>query len=109
MSDSNFDRRRFLKIAAASAAATSLGSLLSAGSALAAEKLSPSDAAAVGLGYVEKAESSKDAMYKKGAKCDSCILYVTAQASGGWAPCGAFGGKLVAGAGWCKAYAPKPG
>lgn len=108
-SDSTLDRRRFLRLAAASVTTVSLGSLLGTGSALAADKLAVTDPTAVALAYVEKAESSKDPAYKKGTKCDTCVLYATAQAAGGYAPCGAVGGKLVAGAGWCKAYAPKPG
>ncbi len=108
-SDSTLDRRRFLRLAAASVTTVSLGSLLGTGSALAADKLAVTDPTAVALAYVEKAESSKDPAYKKGTKCDTCVLYATAQAAGGYAPCGAVGGKLVAGTGWCKAYSPKPG
>lgn len=109
MSESKFDRRRFLHLAAASMTTVSLGSLLGTGSAVAADKLAVTDPTAVALAYVEKAETSKDPAYKKGSKCETCVLYVAAQAAGGYAPCGAVGGKLVAGAGWCKAYSPKPG
>lgn len=109
MSDSTIDRRRFLRLAAASVTTVSLARLLGAGSAVAADKLAVTDPTAVALAYVEKAETSKDPAYKKGAKCESCVLYVAAQAAGGYAPCGAVGGKLVAGAGWCKVYSPKPG
>lgn len=106
MSNTPLNRRRFLQLAAASAATAGLGALPL--SSQAAEKLSPTDPVAVSLAYVEKAETSKDPAYKKGTKCDTCTLYVTAQASGGYAPCGAVGGKLVAGAGWCKVYTPVP-
>lgn len=103
----NFDRRGFLRIAAASAATVTLSNLI-AGTASAAEKLPVTDPTAVALGYVEKAEDSKDATFKKGSRCDNCALYVAAQAKDGWAPCGAVGGKLVAAGGWCKVYSPKP-
>lgn len=102
-----FNRRGFLRFAAASAATVTLSSLV-AGAANAADKLAPADPTAVALGYVEKAEDTKDAMHKKGTRCDNCALYVTAQAKDGWAPCGAVGGKLVAAGGWCKVYTAKP-
>lgn len=108
MSESSLDRRRFLKLAVATAATASVGGLMCAGRAAAADKLSPTDPAAVSLAYVEKAETSKDPAYKKGSTCENCMLYQTAQAAGGHAPCGAFGGKLVAAAGWCKVYVAKP-
>lgn len=108
MSESRFNRRHFLQLAAVSAATASVGGLMGAGNAVAAEKLSLTDPAAVSLAYVEKAESSKDPVYKKGAKCDNCMLYQSAQAAGGYGPCGAFGGKLVAAGGWCKVYVAKP-
>lgn len=101
----SFDRRGFLRFALASAATASLGPL-AVTTASAAEKLSPSDPTAAALGYVEDAETTKDAAHKKGLKCQTCALYMAAQAADGHAPCGAFGGKLVAAAGWCKAYSP---
>lgn len=106
---SNFSRRRFLQLATASAATTAgLGGLIGAGNAVAAEKLSPTDPTATALAYVEKAETTKDPAYKKGSRCDNCMLYTAAQAADGFAPCGAVGGKLVAAGGWCKVYTPKP-
>lgn len=101
----SLDRRGFLKAVAASAAGVTLGAHL--GPASAAEKLALTDPMAVALGYTDKAETAKDPTYKAGSKCDGCALYAAAQASGGFAPCGAMGGKLVAAAGWCKAFAPK--
>ena len=102
-----FNRRGFLRLAAASATTVTLGSLIG-GTANAADKLAPADPTALALGYVEKAEDTKDATYKKGSRCDTCALYVAAQAKDGWAPCGAVGGKLVAAGGWCKVYTAKP-
>lgn len=100
-------RREFLKILAAGAA------LPLAGRAIAAEApahLPESDPQAKSLGYVENAtkiDPAKEPNYKKGSKCSGCQLYQAAQASGGYAPCLAFGGKAVNANGWCRAFAPK--
>ena len=66
----------------------------------------PGDAAAVALGYVANATTSKNAKYTTGANCANCALFggKTGDASG---PCPLFAGKLVASAGWCTAYAKK--
>lgn len=104
------DRRQFLKTATAVFASAAGGSLLLSQSAQAADKLSVSDPTAQALGYVEdaaKIDAKKEAAFKAGTHCAGCALYQAAQASGGYAPCGAFGGKLVAAKGWCRAYAAK--
>ena len=66
----------------------------------------PGDAAAVALGYVANASTTKNAKYTPGAACANCALFggKTGDASG---PCPLFVGKLVASAGWCTAYAKK--
>jgi hypothetical protein len=86
---------------------------LQLGSAAAADEaiLSETDPTAQALGYVadaSKIDSAKEAAFKAGSACHSCALYQTAQEKGGHAPCAAFPGKLVAAAGWCRAYAAKP-
>lgn len=71
-------------------------------------KLDLKDPTAVALGYVENAAKIKAASeptFKAGSHCGNCKLYTLAQEKAGYAPCGAFGGKLVSKAGWCKAYA----
>ena len=71
-------------------------------------KLDVKDPTALALGYVENAAKvtvAKEPTFKAGSNCGNCVLYVKAQEKAGYAPCGAVGGKLVAKAGWCKAYA----
>ncbi|SER06363.1 Tat (twin-arginine translocation) pathway signal sequence [Solimonas aquatica] len=104
------DRRQFLKTATAVFATAASGGLLLSPAAQAADKVAVSDPAAVGLGYTEdagKIDAKKETMFKAGSACANCMLYAAAQAAGGYAPCGAFGGKLVNAKGWCRAYAKK--
>jgi anaerobic selenocysteine-containing dehydrogenase len=104
-----FDRRTFLKTAATTAAAVAAGGLL-AGPASAQEKLTTADPTAKALSYTEdasKIDSAKVPTFKKGSHCGNCALYQDAAAKGGYAPCGAFGGKLVAEKAWCAAWAQK--
>ena len=70
------------------------------------QMVDPGDAAAVALGYVANATTTKNAKYTPGAACANCALFggKTGDASG---PCPLFVGKLVASAGWCTAYAKK--
>lgn len=99
MTDINLDRRRF--VGGLIAAALPLSALRAAD----AERLKLDDPAAQALGYVETASAAaKDPVFKAGAHCGNCVLYTKAQEKGGYAPCGAFGGKAVASAGWCKAW-----
>ena len=67
----------------------------------------PADAAAVALGYVADASTTKDPKYVAGSACANCALYAgkAGDASG---PCPLFAGKQVAAKGWCNAYAKKP-
>lgn len=106
---SDLNRRQFLGTAAKSLALVAGGSLLSL-PALAAEKLSPSDPTATALHYTEdaaKTDAAKMPGFKAGSHCANCALYQAAAAKGGYAPCGAFAGKLVAHAGWCAAWNAK--
>lgn len=101
----NTNRRAFLGMCGAAAlAAIPVRVLAEAAPA----KLDLKDPTAVALGYVldaKKITVAKESTFKPGSHCGSCKLYVTAQEKAGYAPCGAFGGKLVAKTGWCKAYA----
>jgi hypothetical protein len=96
-------RRAFLGLCGAAALAAIPVRVAAQGAA----KLSTTDPTAVALGYVEnaaKVDAKKEPSFKPKSNCANCTLYVKAQEKGGYAPCGAFGGKLVAGAGWCKAW-----
>ena len=101
---SNSNRRVFLMQVAAA------GSVLAATRAQAqAAKVDEKDPQAVALGYVAdtaKADIKKFPKHTKDQKCNNCALYQgkLADAAGG---CPLFGAKLVAGPGWCSAWAKK--
>ncbi len=67
----------------------------------------PADPAAVALGYVADASTTKDPKFVAGSACVNCALYA-GKAEDAAAPCPLFAGKLVAAKGWCTAYAKKP-
>jgi len=101
-------RRRFLSRLALGVAALPL---LRVNRAAAADlpHLSPDDPAAKALHFAldaAKLDPKKEPLYQAGRHCGTCALYQAAQASGDWAPCGAFPGKAVPKAGWCQAWAP---
>jgi hypothetical protein len=65
--------------------------------------------AAVALGYkvdASKVDVKKFPSYVKGRVCAGCQLYA-GKPTDPAAPCAIFGGKLVAGKGWCSAWAKK--
>ena len=71
--------------------------------------LSPDDATAVALGYVEDHTTVDTAKWSKKAgpdgdkqMCTSCALYV--DKGDGYGGCSIFPGKRVKGAGWCNAW-----
>lgn len=77
-----------------------------------ANRLSPDDAQAQALGYVEDAATVDVAKWPKKAgpggsnqNCFNCALYQPQDE--GWGGCGIFPGKQVAGPGWCNAWVPK--
>ncbi|VWB84997.1 high-potential iron-sulfur protein [Burkholderia lata] len=72
-------------------------------------KVSDSDATAQALGYradATKVDKAKYAKYAAGQICSNCTLY-QGKPSDTFAPCPMFGGKQVAGKGWCNAYSRK--
>jgi hypothetical protein len=74
-----------------------------------AAKLAETDPAALALGYKHdagKVDSKKYPNYAAGHNCANCQLF-QGKASDAWAACGAMGGKLVNGKGWCLAWAKK--
>jgi hypothetical protein len=99
-------RRTFLITSLGSACALALASR----QALAdAPKVAESDPTAQALGYkmdATKVDKAKYAKYAAGEKCSNC-QYFQGKPSDAFAPCPMFGGKQVAGAGWCSAYSKK--
>jgi hypothetical protein len=71
--------------------------------------LSPTDPAAVALGYHESAKQVDPKAfptYQPGQSCDTC-LQLTGTAGQAWRPCNLFPGKLVSADGWCKVWVKK--
>ena len=96
-------RRVFLMTLAATGAAASLG--VHAQPKLLDEK----DPTAIALGYVAdatKVDKTKYPKYAAGQVCTNCALY-QGKATDPAAACTLFPGKLVAGKGWCSAWAKK--
>ena len=74
-----------------------------------APKVAESDPTAQALGYKEdasKVDKAKFAKYAPGQNCAGCQLY-QGKAADAVAPCPIFGGKQVAGKGWCSAWAKR--
>ena len=72
--------------------------------------LSPTDPAAVALGYHEsvKTVNPKDfPTFQPGQSCSNC-LQLQGAAGEAWRPCALFPGKLVSADGWCKVWVKKP-
>lgn len=104
----SFDRRHFIKSAGAAATVFALGSFTARANA--ADKIAADDPSAKALHYTDDAKTVSTASapnFRAGSHCGNCALYQSSAESGGHAPCGAFSGKLVAGTGWCMAWAPK--
>lgn len=98
-------RRIFLVSIPASALALGLGNATAA----AAVALSEADPAAAALGYkadASKVDVKKYPAFVRGQQCANCKLYV-GKPTDAQAPCSIFGGKLVAGKGWCVAWVKK--
>ncbi|MDE1963532.1 MAG: high-potential iron-sulfur protein [Xanthomonadaceae bacterium] len=99
-------RRRFLKIAAGTAAAAAvIGSLPRVARAADLPHVSESDPTAKALGYVEDASTTKDPKHKAGANCSNCQFYSGGPT--GFGPCQLFPGKAVSAKGWCVSHAAK--
>ncbi|AUT66532.1 high-potential iron-sulfur protein [Paraburkholderia terrae] len=72
-------------------------------------KESDTDATAQALGYksdATKVDKAKYAKYAAGQVCGNCTFY-QGKPGDAFAPCPMFGGKQVAGKGWCSAYSKK--
>ena len=97
-------RRRFMHVVPVAALWFAAGEASSQ-----APMLDEKDPQAVALGYVADAKRVDKAKYPKfdaSQQCANCALY-QGQANAADAPCTLFGGKRVAGAGWCSAWAKK--
>ncbi len=101
------NRRTFIKTAAVTVA----GAAVLTRQALAQPaRLEESDPTAAALGYrhdAGKVDKARFPKYAPGQVCAGCALF-QGKGSDAWAPCAAFGGKLVAAKGWCSAWAKKP-
>jgi hypothetical protein len=99
-------RRRFLKLAAGTAAATVVaGALPRFARAEDLPHLSVDDPTAKALGYVEDASTTKNPKHKPGDACANCQFY--SGASTGYGPCQLFPGKAVSAKGWCISHTAK--
>ncbi len=111
MQEKNLDRRKFLQRAAAvlPAGAFILHSEVSADDL---PKLDVADPAAKALLYVEDAADVDTSnplagRFEPGQDCANCSQ-IQGEDGAAWRPCGIFPGKVVAAAGWCSVWAPKP-
>jgi len=110
MFEQKIARRSLLKGALAGLAAIPVVSVITEANA-AGVALDPNDPQAKALGYIvdgSKVDAKANPMYKPEQKCLNCAQFKGAatDASGS---CNIFAGKMVAAAGWCKAYAKKAG
>jgi len=74
-----------------------------------APRVAESDPTAQALGYkldATKVDKAKFAKYAPGQDCSNCSFY-QGKPTDAFAPCPMFGGKQVAGKGWCSAYNKK--
>lgn len=97
-------RRRFMKSAGATTVAIGFGT-----TPLSAEELphvNEDDPMAKALSYVHDAGTVDAAKRFSDRYCSNCALYAGG-ANDDWANCSIFPGKVVAGRGWCSAWAPE--
>ena len=74
-----------------------------------APRVAESDPTAQALGYkldATQVDKAKFAKYAPGQDCSNCSFY-QGKPTDAFAPCPMFGGKQVAGKGWCSAYNKK--
>lgn len=97
-------RRRFLTVAALTAAAVPLVALrlFNDAHAAALTKLPVDNPQAKALGYTETATTSKHPNYKPGSTCSNCQFFTAATGA-----CVLFAGFSVSPKGWCSAWARK--
>lgn len=99
-------RRRFLKVAAGTAAAAAMvGGLPRLARAADLPHVAENDPTAKALGYVEDANKTKDPKRKAGDVCSNCQFY--SGGPSGYGPCQLFPGKSVNAKGWCVSHSKK--
>ena len=100
-------RRRFLKVAAGTAAAAVVagGALPRFARAADLPHVSETDPTAKALGYVENASKTTDSKHKAGDDCANCQFY--SGGATGYGPCQLFPGKSVNAKGWCVSHTAK--
>lgn len=105
MEDLRISRRRFVQ----SAGAVAIGAAgLSIDRVRADElpKVDENGPMAKALNYVHDAKTVDTGKRMSDRFCNNCALYAGG-ADDAWAECSIFPGKVVAGEGWCSAWAPK--
>lgn len=99
-------RRRFLKLAAGTAAVAALVSgLPRVARADDLPHVSEGDPTAKALGYVEDATKTNNPKHKPGDICANCQFY--SGGATGYGPCQLFPGKAVNAKGWCISHTAK--
>lgn len=92
-------RRNFIKMIPAAC----VGLAVAPSTFAAPATVSETDPTAVALNYKANAKDVKSPKFVAGQACKNCKFY-QGKASEAKAPCPLFGGKLVAGNGWCSAW-----
>lgn len=103
-------RRRFLKLAAGTAAVAAVagtGMFSRVAHAAGLPPLSSSDPMAKALHYTDDASASKNPKHKQGDDCTNCMFY-KGKPGAARGPCQLFPGKSVDAKGWCVSHQRKP-
>lgn len=102
-------RRRFLKMAAGTAAMAAVagtGTFSRLAHASGLTPLSPSDPMAKALHYTNDASTTKNPKHKKGNDCSNCMFY-KGKPGAKRGPCQLFPGHTVSSKGWCVSHQVK--
>lgn len=102
-SSSRLSRRRFVQSAGAASVTLGFGTR---GFAEDLPRVDESDPMAKALNYVHDAGTVDAATRLSDRYCNNCALFA-GDADDEWAKCSIFPGKVVAGKGWCNAWAAK--
>ena len=97
-------RRRFVKSAGAATVAIGFGTTTISAEEL--QRVAEDDPMAKALNYVHDAQAVDAAKRLADSYCNNCALYA-GNSDDEWAGCSIFPGKVVAGQGWCSAWAAK--
>ena len=111
MTEKKLPRRAVLKGALLGVAAVPVSSLLSRSAIAAGGPVDPSESQAKQLGYIvdaSKVDAKANPNFKPGQACWNCLQAPGAKEGDAEVPCNIFGGRTVAGNGWCKVYVKRP-